>query len=142
MHYSENSFSSEPHDYLSLFEDRFRPVTEPFDEGGVFTLFVSGNARIRYEIYDLSQSIAIDGSATTITITAGGTKLDYDGVYTLYATVYSPTSMLWLQEWQGVFGWAVYEHANFFLVEFGSVFLYNPTEQPLEIRITPLSPSG
>ena len=142
MHYSENSFSSEPHDYLSLFEDRFRPVTEPFDEGGVFTLFVSGNARIRYEIYDLSQSIAIDGSATTITIPAGGTKLDYDGVYTLYATVYSPTSMLWLQEWQGVFGWAVYEHANFFLVEFGSVFLYNPTEQPLEIRITPLSPSG
>lgn len=141
MHYSENRFSTKPHDYSSLFEDRFQPITEPFDEGGVFTLFVRGNARIRYEIYDLSQSIAIDESATTITIPAGGTKLDYDGAYTLYATVYSPTSMLWLQEWQGVFGWTVYEYANFFLVEFGSVFLYNPTEQPLEIRITPLSPS-
>ena len=141
MHCSEDSVSTEPHDYLSLGEDTFKPITHPFEEDGVYTLFISNKARIRYEIYDLSQSIVIDESASTITIPAGGTKLDYDGVFTLYATVYSPTSMLWLQEWQGVFGWTVYEHANFFLVEFGSVFLYNPTEQPLEIKITPLKAS-
>lgn len=142
MHYSEYGFSSEPHAYSHLLEDRFTPFTHPFGEDGVFTLFVSGKARIRYEIYDLSQSVAVDESTRTITIPAGGTKLDYDGAYTLYATVYSPTSMLWLQEWQGVFGWTVYEHTNFSLVEFGSVFLYNPTAQPLEIRITPLTASN